>query len=163
MLGRHERAGKGDEIMETGCAPPPTIHTSTWSLSRSIVAGSKESSGVAMGRNALMENSLVCMVLLVAAYEWRSNVLCGRHVVIARGHCTRGLALASGVAILARRPGILAGADMMWGRDVCVWSGLVKGGVGGGGGWRGGSSMDSRHWARNMLVERNPKVVPRRA
>lgn len=89
------------------------MHTSTWSLSRSIVAGSKESSGVAMRLEALTENSLACVVLLVAAYDWRSIVLRGKHAVTARGLCTCDLALASGVAALARRPGILAGADMM--------------------------------------------------
>lgn len=69
---------------------------------------------MAMDRDALAENSLAWVVLLVAAYDWRNMVLRGKHVVIARGHCGWGLALASGVAALARRPDILAGADMMW-------------------------------------------------
>lgn len=73
---------------------------------------------MAMGRDALMENSLACAVLLVAAYDWRSIVLLGKHVVIARGLCTCDLTLASGVAVLTRRPGNLAGADMMWGRGI---------------------------------------------
>lgn len=115
ILVLYERADNGGMVEETGVAPPPTIHTSTWSLSRSIVAGSKESSGVAMRRDALMENSLACVVLLVAAYDWRNIVLLGKHDAIARGLCTCDLTLASGVAALARRPGILAGADMMCG------------------------------------------------
>ena len=78
-----------------------------------MVDGSKESSGVAMDRDALTDNSLAWVVLLVAAYDWRSIVLRGKHVVNARGHCACDLALASGVATLARRPDTLAGADMM--------------------------------------------------
>lgn len=70
---------------------------------------------MAMGRDALTENSLAWVVLLVAANDGRNIVLRGKHVVIARGHCGCDLALASGVAALARRPDILAGADMMWG------------------------------------------------
>lgn len=90
---------------------------------------------MAMRRDALTENSLACVVLLVAAYDWRSNVLRGKHVVIARGHCACDLALASGVAALATRPDNLAGTDMMCG--VCdMWRRGWR--VGGDdGGWRG--------------------------
>lgn len=69
---------------------------------------------MAIRRDTLTENSLACVVLLVAACDWRNIVLRGKHVVIARGHCACGLALASGVAALARRPDILAGADILW-------------------------------------------------
>lgn len=132
-----ERADNGTIFQYIGSAPPPTMHTSTWSLSRSIVAGSKESSGVAMRRDVLTENSLACVVLLVAAYDWRNIVLRGKHVVIARGHCACDLALAIGVAALAKRPDILAGADMMC-RVWDVWRRGWRVGVGGdGGGWRG--------------------------
>lgn len=110
-----EKADHDTKFQDIGGAPPPTMHTSTWSLSRSIVAGSKESSGVAMRRDTLTENSLACVVLLVAAYDCRNIVLRGKNVVIARGHCACGLALTSGVAVLANRPDILAGADMMCG------------------------------------------------
>lgn len=86
---------------------------------------------MAIDRDALTENSLACVVLLVAAYDWRNIVLRGKHVVIARVHCGCDLALASGVAALARRPDILAGADMMCGVGWVAswWELVVDGGV----------------------------------
>lgn len=73
-----------------------------------MVAGSKESSGVAIHLLALTENNLVCGILLnVATHGCRIIVLLGMHCVIILV-CD----LANGLAVVARRPDILAGADM---------------------------------------------------
>lgn len=90
--------------------PPPTMQTSTWSLSRSIEFGSKESSGVAMNLRRVVENNLVCGILLAAGHEERSSVRLARHVVSGSGY--RDCGLESGLAVRARRAGILAGVDM---------------------------------------------------
>lgn len=92
---------------------------------------------MAMRRDALTENNLACVVLLVAAYDWRNIVLRGKHVVIALGHCACDLALASGVAVLANRPDILAGADIMCGEWDAWRRRRWRVGGGGDGGWRG--------------------------
>lgn len=56
------------------------MQTSTWSLSRSILAGSKDSSGVAIHRRVVDEKSLVGGILPVAAHEGRIKLLLGKLV-----------------------------------------------------------------------------------
>lgn len=87
------------------------MQTSTWSLSRSMVLGSKDSSGVAMYLRKVVENNLVCGVLLALAHVGRSNDRLGRHVEHVLGpKCVDGLV--NGLAVRARRPDILTGVDM---------------------------------------------------
>lgn len=103
--------------------PPPTMHTSTWSLSRSMVAGSKESSGVAIHGRAVEENSLVCGDLFgiaVAVHDGRNMLLLGTLVenVVEIEDCV----VANGLAVRARRRDMLAGVDMASGfRRVVGW------------------------------------------
>lgn len=77
-----------------------------------MVAGSKESSGVAIHRRAVDANSLVCGSLVGgAAHVCRSNkLLLGTlaGIVLRMDDCV----VASGLAGQARRPDILAGVDM---------------------------------------------------
>lgn len=87
------------------------MQTSTWSLSRSIVAGSKDSSGVAIHRRVVDENNLGCGILLVAAHCCRIMLLFGTLVdsVLQIGDCV----VANGLAVrTTRRPDILAGVDI---------------------------------------------------
>lgn len=93
-----------------GNIPPPTMQTSTWSLSRSMVAGSKDSSGVAIHRRVVAENSLVCGILAFAGYGCRIMLLLGS-VVDSVLDIEIGV-LARGLAVWTRRPDSLAGVDM---------------------------------------------------
>lgn len=58
----------------------------------------------------VVENNLVCGILLAAAHEGRRSVFLESHVVKVLGH--RGCGLKSGLAVRARRAAVLAGVDM---------------------------------------------------
>lgn len=109
--GSEKKEGECERGTVLGNIPPPTMQTSTWSLSRSMVAGSKDSSGVAIHRRVVVENSLlVCGILAVAGHDCGIVLLLESVVdsVFNIEHCD----LARGLAVCTRRPDILAGVDM---------------------------------------------------
>lgn len=94
--------------------PPPTIHTSTWSLSLSMVDGSKESSAEAIHRLVLTENNLAGCNLAVEAAHCSGNLgLLVEKLAAVRVLYDIGVRANDDLVVVrARRPGILTGADI---------------------------------------------------
>lgn len=93
--------------------PPPTMQTSTSSLSRSMVLGSNESSGAAMHLDSVVENGLVVAVVGARRRICGILLLAGWLCIIEGRQGVRNDRAEIELAGRASRPDILMGADMI--------------------------------------------------